>query len=86
MIVCMVVGFTTYGNFDNELAHELIESDRVTKRAEQLLQLVIITSRVELTRYHNEPTRVKLSRVEPALVTDTATASVVTAGAGGTGG
>jgi hypothetical protein len=25
---------TTCGNFDNELAHELIESDRVTKRAE----------------------------------------------------
>jgi hypothetical protein len=23
-----------YGNFDNELAHELIESDRVNKRAE----------------------------------------------------
>jgi hypothetical protein len=35
-------------------------------RAEQLLQLVIITSRVELTRYHNEPTRVEPSRVEPA--------------------
>jgi hypothetical protein len=34
MIVCMVVGFMAYGNFDNELAHELIESDRVTKRAE----------------------------------------------------
>jgi hypothetical protein len=31
MIVCMVVGFMAYGNFDNELAHELIESDRVTK-------------------------------------------------------
>jgi hypothetical protein len=23
-----------YGNFDNELTHELIESDRVTKRVE----------------------------------------------------
>jgi hypothetical protein len=32
--LCMVVGFMVYGNFDNELAHELIESDRVTKRAE----------------------------------------------------
>jgi hypothetical protein len=28
------VGFMAYVNFDNELAHELIESDRVTKRAE----------------------------------------------------
>lgn len=35
-----------------------------TSRAEQLLQLVMLTSRVELTHYHNEPTRVEPSQLD----------------------
>jgi hypothetical protein len=37
-----------------------------TSRVELLRQLVIITNRVELARYHNEPARAEPSWVEPA--------------------